>query len=363
MTEEIQHGASGEPAEESEQLPANEIAEMVPQSPDDDAPQSASNRAVAYAVVAVVLGLLAGGGFAATALRGPGRTGSDDLGNVVFSAGGLKGHLVLNWNKKLTYRLAVEPSDATRNAAFAQVVTDPPRPLSVAIELKDSGGYALCMKTVELKFDPAQAASDEALTDGTASGSGGKSSANQPAQTAEMARLEAKEVEREYGQDIFHNGAGPDGQIESINAAGEIACSSQDYAATAGWSFSPDFPSMDEQDAQLKRQTDTVAQANRALAESAAVRAATRRNSKKKAVEGPGRFAIEGDDELVGFDPSRGIAKTSTQITFILSAKTAGAVAAKWQDLPADIHYKCDMNNACTLTRRGAMVLNAQLKR
>ena len=350
--------------DENQQV-AGEIAEDVPQSPADETSEPAANRTVVYAVAAVALGLLVGGGFAAMALRPAGRTGAFDLGVVMFNAAGLKGHLVLNWDKKLAYRLAVEPSDAAQQAEFAQVVTTPPRPLSVAIQLKDSGGYVLCMKTIELKYDPTQTAAQAASASGTAAGvtGAGNGSAGQPAQTAEMDRLEAKEVEREYGQDIFHNDAGQDGQIQSISAAGEIPCSNQDYASTASWSFSPDFPSLDEQAALLKRQTDNSATASAALAETAAMHAAARRRSKKKSAEEPSTFAIEGDDELVGFDPSRGIAKTSTRITFVISATTARDAAARWQDLPANIHYKCDMNDSCTLTRKGAVVLNAQLRR
>ncbi len=357
MTDENQQHAEGEIADQGHQPSDSESEVAVAHSPVFQPAKSAPGLIYIYPAIAVALGLLVGVGVAITAGGPAGRTGKYDLGPVKFDSAGLKGDLVLNWNKKLGYRLAVEPSDPMRNAEFSQVVSNPPRPLSVAIQLKDSGGYVLCIKTIVLKYDPRQAAA------GTESAR--IVSASQPAQTDEMARLEAKEMERERGQDIFRNETGQDGQIQSISAEGEIPCSNEAYADTASWSFSPDFPSVGEQASLLQREKDDPANPDAAHAEAAAVRAAAaaRRKAKRLAAEEPVRFALEGDDELVGFDPSRGIAKTSTRITFVVNAASAREAAAKWQDLPANIHYKCDMNGACTLSRRGAAVLNAHLRR
>lgn len=87
------------------------------------------------------------------------------------------------------------------------------------------------------------------------------------------------------------------------------------------------------------------------------------RKAKKKDLEGPTKFAIEGDDELVGYDPSRGIIQTSARKTFLVNTKALTGNNSAWQDWPANIHYKCDLNSSCTLTRRGASVLYAQLKK
>ena len=80
-------------------------------------------------------------------------------------------------------------------------------------------------------------------------------------------------------------------------------------------------------------------------------------------METPETFAIEGDDELVGYDPSKGVIQTSARKVFVVSAATNSNTSAEWQDGPANIHYKCDLNANCTLSRRGAAVLYAQLKR
>jgi len=342
MTDQNQHDASGAPLQTGELIAHITVPVADAEQTGDQAPQSGTNRTLVYAIASVALGLAAGGAFATMAMRPAGRTGALDLGQVVFSPAGVKGHLTLNWDKKMVYHLAVEPSDPARAGEFAEVVAAPPRPLSVAIELKDADGYALCMKTVAVKYDP--------------------TSTSDP---AELMQQQEKEATRERGNDVFQGQAGQDGQIQSISAAGEIPCSSQDYASAVSWSFAPDFPSVDEQTALLKRHSASAQQTTAALAEASASRTfdAARRRARKKAAEQPGTFAIEGDDELVGIDSSRGIAKTSTSVTFLLSAATAKDAAARWQDLPATIHYKCDMNYACTLTHRGAVVLTAQLRR
>ena len=87
------------------------------------------------------------------------------------------------------------------------------------------------------------------------------------------------------------------------------------------------------------------------------------RKARKKVLDVPARFAIEGDDELVGYDPSKGVLQTSARKTFLVNATTVGGSSYGWQDWPANIHYKCDLNSSCTLTRRGASVLYAQLKK
>ena len=79
--------------------------------------------------------------------------GRYDLGSVTSSAAGLKGHLFIEWDKKLNYRLTIEPGDPDRQAAFALAVAHSPRPLSVEIHMQDSEGFALCSKEILLKYD------------------------------------------------------------------------------------------------------------------------------------------------------------------------------------------------------------------
>jgi hypothetical protein len=90
---------------------------------------------------------------------------------------------------------------------------------------------------------------------------------------------------------------------------------------------------------------------------------ASHKKTKKKDLDMPARFAIEGDDELVGYDTSKGVIQTSARKTFLVTVTSVGGNSSAWQEWPANIHYKCDLNSSCTLTRRGGAVLYAQLKK
>jgi len=371
-----QRNPQGEIADGGQQHPSGGIAGAAQQSPAGEPQEPAANRVyvyAAYAAIGAVLGILVGVAFAANTWRVAGPSGPNDLGPVISNAEGLRGHLVTNWDKKLKYRLVVEPVYPGQHAEFSFAVSNPPRPLSVDIQLKDPAGSVLCGKTIVLKYDPRQApflrASDRQPQAGKTGA--GNLSTDQTSHAMDVARSEALELEREHGKDIFQNGTGQDGQIESISSHGEIPCSMQAYERTASWSFSPDFPTLDEQADLLKRQADVHADANPSptdlsaatTASGASKASAPRKRAKYKAPEEPATFAIEGDDELVGYDPSRGIIETRARKTFFIDKTSGEDIAARWQDIPANIHYKCDLTAACTLTRKGAVVLHARLKR
>ncbi len=361
ITEAGQQAPQIDIADASEQHPGGAVNDAVLPSPPSASPQSGMSRIYIFGVAAAVLGILAGIAFATIALRPAVHRKTRDLGSVLFTADGLNGHLVLNWEKHPAYRLVVEPSDPARHAEFSLAVSNPPRPLSVLFQLKDPAGYVLCFKSIVVKYDPRQAAAIAASGSDSQAGTAGAGSADQ----AKIAGLEAREIERERGQDIFHLDAGPDGQASSITAQGEIPCSGRAYEEAASWSFSPDFPALDEQADWLKREEGLPAVASASAASPSAARAsfARQRTAKRKAQEEPTAYAIEGDDELVGFDPSRGIVRTSTGETFVVVKPAAPDNAARWQDLPATIHFKCNLNAVCALSRRGADVLYARLKR
>ena len=66
---------------------------------------------------------------------------------------------------------------------------------------------------------------------------------------------------------------------------------------------------------------------------------------------------------MVGFDQSKGIIQTNARKTFLVAVASIGANSSAWQQWPANIHYKCDLNASCMLTRRGATVLHAQAEK
>ena len=183
-----------------------------------------------------------------------------DLGTVTSNTVGLQGHLITKWDDKLEYSLVIEPNDPAHLAGFALAVSDPPRPLSIVVELKNFAGFVLCRQNIVLKYDAGKAA---ALAAARAKNLAGKShgsniSSDQDNQAAGLDQLEAQEAERERGKDIFRNQTGPNGQIESIRSQGEIPCPAIAYGSVAYWSFTPNFPAVDEQDELLKRRANAT---------------------------------------------------------------------------------------------------------
>jgi hypothetical protein len=351
----------GEIADESQQQPGGATTYVVQQFPSAESPDPPAKPIIVYATVAIALGLVVGIVFAFVLSRPTGRGLLHDLEPIVSKADGLTGRLNLNWNGKLVYRLVVEPSDPGQQEAFSLAVSSPPRPLSFNIQLKDSAGSVLCNKAVLLKFDPSQAATF------ASSGTGLRlvtASTGQKSKATYIAASEALELQREQGQDIFQNDLGRDGQSESISVLGQIPCSMQAYERTTSWSLSPDFLTLDEQAAMLKHHADLLAASNPSSPDALADNNAS--NSRKKAKKYVPvqfkAFAIEGDDELVGYDSSKGIIETNAK-TFIIVKASGDGNTAKWGDVPANVHYKCDMNAACTLTRSGAVLLYARLSR
>lgn len=273
-------------------------------------------------------------------------SGPYDLGAATSDATGLKGHLYTKWEeKRLDYRLSFEPSDKDYKAGFSWVTGNPPRPLAIEIQIKDAMGFTLCTRNILLPFDPLAAVPpDQDATKANA----------QAADAPTPDQLQAVEAQRERGQEIFQLQAGSSGQIESIAAQGDIPCSLQAYQKAATWSFTPDFPTVAEQN-DLMRQPAILA---------AARAAALRRKATAKKVQGPLNFVLEGDNVLVGYDASAGAFETSSGSPFYVDKDSAALTQPAWQNFPIHIHYRCDSVAGCTLTRTGsAAPLHARMRK
>jgi hypothetical protein len=354
-------------ADETIQHSGGAIAGVVPQPAATEPPASAANTIYIYAAIAATLGIVVGVTVALLALGPASRISPYDLGTVISNADGLTGHLVLSWDQKLGYRLVVEPSDPVHLAGFSQTVNNAPRPLSVDIQLKDPHGSVLCARTILLKFDPARAAalaaSDGESPAGTAAPGG--ASAVKAAQARDIANSEARELTREHDQDVFQNDLARDGQTESITAQGEMPCSRQVFDRTASWSFAPNFLTVNEQ-AELQNHLSGInSDANTPSAQDLAsgTPSTPRRKSRGKGPVAPTAYAIEADDELVAFDFSKGTMETRGRKFFVMDKLSVGNNLAAWQDVPANIHYKCDLNSVCIIKRAGAAVVYARLRR
>jgi hypothetical protein len=349
------------PAEAHQQTPASEtFLSRLPLSAVwiERIQRFAQNPTRVYAAAGVGLGVLFGVVFAVVFWHLNHAEGPYDLGSLTSSAAGLKGHLWIEWDKKVTYRLKIEPSDPDQKAGFAHAVARSPRPLSIQVSLEDYQGFTLCTREIVLKYDarnagslaPSTPDSKELKTDTV------NLPADHPGQTIDFAQLDAQEAARERDQDVFQNQIGPDGQITGLNARGEIPCSKSDYEKTANWSFTPDFPSVSEQDQWLKRQRELPAGAARASSAAPAAR-------KKKGAIPLLSFTIEGDDAIVDFDAAQGVIATRGRKTFFLDKAAGAAADSAWQDYPVSIHYRCDQSSNCTLTHSGLGGLRVRMKR
>ena len=302
----------------------------------------AQNPTRVYAVAGLALGILAGVVFAAFVWNND-TEGRYDLGAYTASAVGLKGQLFVEWDKKVNYRLTLTPAEPEQRAGFAMAAALPQRPLAVEIHLQDSQGFVLCSRTVLVKFDARRAAAqaappaDEAIT--------------QPA--PDFAAQDAQEAARERDQDLFRNQLGPDGRVTLLSAQGTIPCTKRDYEKTTNWSFTPDFPSIAEQQAWLKLSEGPPPE--RPVAKAAA-------RNKKNTLK-PLPLTIEGDDSIVDFDVSRGTIETAGRKLFLIDKATAAAANPAWQDYPVNIHFHCDQISTCTLLHSGLGGLRVRMKR
>ena len=289
-----------------------------------------------YITASVALGILLGIVLATFLWHSEKPVGPYDLGTSVAKGTGLQGHLFTRWEKKLEYRLTIEPADADVRAEFSLQVAHSQRPLSVAIHLLDDRGFVLCNKEILLRFDPSSVIAPS-----------GSFSA-------------AQEIEREKGQDLFLNQVGPDGMIASIYAQGDIpGCSIQDYGKTFTWSITPNFPSIAEQKDLLK--IATLKQAN--AARQADVDHAAHPKKSPEPVVNLLPFSVEGDDAVVEFDGYRGKIETQAGKTFFFD-KTSGAGSdSRWQDYPVSVHYRCDRASNCVIKHGGILILHAVMKR
>jgi hypothetical protein len=294
-----------------------------------------------YAMIGVGLGILIGVIFAAVSLFMGNPVGRYDLGPVIADGTGLKGHLYINWEKTLHYRLTLETIYPEQQEGFALEVANPPYPLFIEIHLQDDQGLILCSRGIVLKYD--------ALSTATTA-----NHSNEPPAAIDIAQLNTQEQEREQGKDIFQNQIAPGGQVVALNAQGEIPCSAKSYEKTTQWNFSTNFPSLAEQDESLELRHEMRGNAGqRSAAHKKAVKAA------EKLLP----FSIEGDDAIVEFDVSRGVIVTSGRNTFFFDKTSTGSADPVWQEYPVSIHFRCDRSSDCTLMHAGAGALRARMKR
>jgi hypothetical protein len=330
-----------------------------------------------YAAIGIFLGLVVGLTLAIYFLYPGSANGTMDMGTVTSNEYGLEGHLATKWTDKVTYNLAVEPSNPALRPGFVSAVNGSTRPLSIDVQLKDPFGAVLCNDTILVKFDPrnvstlaAEATTEESAKSKRKVSESDRASAESRAAVARavnLARLESLEVQRESGKDVFQTVAGSDGQPASIASQGTLPCTKKQLDSAASWTFVPDFPvvapalaaSGSAQDGSGNSGATTIEEAAKTVESRKAL--AARRAKREFAPVSP--YSVEGIDSLIWYDATSGTAETSAGKAFHLDPSSAAASTLKGRDFPIVIHYECDQTQGCTFTGVGLGVLHARLSR
>jgi hypothetical protein len=244
-----------------------------------------------------------------------------DLGSQRFDPAGLSGRLIARWETSGSYQLFLDPIDQERVGSFAAVAQDPPRQLSVTLRFLDAAGLVACQKQILLSHAPGANSASPLSPQQTQTG------------------------------DTVQNMTGKDGQIGEIDLTGPLPCPATAYATFKSWDFFTDFPTLAEQDEWLRHERTLNANGHAGNGE---VFPQTQHLP----------AAIEGDDVIVGDNPSRGTVETGGGRVFFLGVAGMHNRSAEWQVFPAPIHFRCDKSGSCVLTRSGSHVsLQARLLR
>jgi hypothetical protein len=238
-----------------------------------------------------------------------------DMGNRRFDPAGLGGRLIARWEDSATYQLSIDPLEPQELDGFHAVAVDPPHPLSVVIRLKDSAGLVACQREILLP-------------------------APELANDTDHARVLL--AGKTPGGDTVQYVVGADGKLAEIALSGPLSCPADVYRRFEGWDFTSDFPTVAGQYEWLRHEN--------ALEEA----------RKPHPAAGAGAWGavvqhlpapIEGDDVITGDNSKRGTVDTSAGRVFLIVKTGAGYRAPEWQIFPAAIHFRCDKNGVCVLSR------------
>lgn len=314
--------------------------------------QRTSNRASGFIVV--VLGLVTVVGVVAItltqrAINTPKAVAdSDDMGQGVANASGIRGHLVTRWQQgKVQYMLKMEPLDPRDAAGFSVVAANPTKPISMNVRLLDAAGFALCGKEIDLHYDPTRNFHPNA----TFSKRPTEEQIQVAQQQASLQRLsmEMHEKQREIGKDIFQNIQADDGSVEALWAQGDLPCSPDQYRKFDYWDITTNFPTVAEQ-AILLGHKPVVPGQPQEIASTTGASAGAAKAKKKPAVKATvSTFFVEGDDQVSMYEASRGVLTGDSGHSFFIPVKSDQAVAATWAANYSHIHFRCDQHANCAL--------------
>lgn len=270
---------------------------------------------------------------------------SQDMGEGIYKAAGLRGHMLARWDGKLHYQVQIEPIDPTVASSFDFTLNNLPRPIDITLRLLDSSGFALCQKTVLLPYEPAKAlAPPSAAHPPSGKAALARYQQEQAARQAQIAQLQAQEQTRLKGQDVLQRQVNSDGQIVALNAQGDFPCDRKSFKHVDYWDMTTNFPTLDEQQALMNHQAQHAAQ------QSAEARRATRLANVRRFGSA---FYVQGDEHVSSYDASRALLTTNPGRNFYIARKQDQAIVATWAANYVLIHYKCDQQASCALTHSG----------
>lgn len=240
-----------------------------------------------------------------------------DLGTQRFDPAGLGGRFIARWSDGASFQFFIDPLDEDRMPGFQAVAENPPHSISFNVRLLDSSGAVACQKDILIPpINGAEGSTDHAQ-------------ALAPRQTSTG--------------DTVQNTANRDGQITEMVISGSLPCSLAAYRHIVSWDFSSNFPNLDEQANWIKHEKDL----------------ASSRNPHKSSGVSYGPYTlvkslpvpIEGDDVIVSDNPARGIVETGGGRVFLVGASVLTNRALDWQSFPASVHFRCERNAICMVTR------------
>jgi hypothetical protein len=238
-----------------------------------------------------------------------------DLGSQRFDPAGLSGRLIARWENSGSYQLFLDPIDPEQVSSFAAVAQDSPRQLSITLRFRDAAGLVACQKQILL---PAPVP-----------------------RTPGAKFVPPPGPQQTQTGDTVQNMTGEDGQVAEIDLTGPLPCPAKAYATFKSWDFFTDFPTLAEQDEWLRHERGLTPKG---------------RGGNDELLQQTQHLPtpIEGDDVIVGDNPSRGTVETSGGRLFYLGVAGMHNRTAEWQVFPASIHFRCEKNGSCVLTRPGS---------
>jgi len=240
-----------------------------------------------------------------------------DLGSWRFDSAGLGGRLIVRWDGAANYQFFVDPLDPNQIPGFQAVAQDPPHLLSFTVQLRNTKGAVVCQKEILVPTVNQLAAGQD------------------PAHTLLPQTTPSG--------DTAQNVAGGQGQIGEIDLSGKLPCPLEAYRQIAAWNFSSNFPNLADQDVWLKHENTLTA--------------GKKPHASDDANYGPYSLVrslptpIESDDVIVSDNPSRGIVDTSSGRAFLVGMNVLTNRALDWQSFPASVHFRCEKNALCAITR------------